>query len=97
MVASFALRPARGSCTPASRGARRCACAPHPAGRVHHLRDPEVEHFSNLPARLAHEEHVLGLEIAVHDALRVRRREPGQDLLQDRDRLLKGTRPPFAV
>ena len=66
----------------------------HPPGRVHHLRDPEVEELDlKLPARLAREEHVLRLQVAVHDPLRVRRGEPGEDALEDRDRLLERNAP----
>ena len=49
-----------------------------------HLRDPEIEDLHDRPAlRHLREEHVRRLEIAMHDACRVRLRERGAHL--DRD------------
>ncbi len=49
-----------------------------------HLRDAEVEHLHEVRIALARDEHhVLGLEIAVHDAQRVRAPEGARDLPGD--------------
>ena len=50
------------------------------------LGDPEVEHLREGALRSRYEEDVVGLEIAVDDAQRVRDREPGEDLERDVER-----------
>ena len=69
-------------------GARRDAGR---AGRRLDLRDAEVEHLGDVVVvvGLAHEEDVLGLEIAVDDALLVRAIERAAHLVDDPDRLLE--------
>ena len=61
---------------------RRGGPARRPEGQG--LRDPEVE---ELDAALAGQEDVVGLEVAVHEALRVHGREAPRDLDPERDRL----------
>ena len=57
------------------------------------LRDPEVEHLRlNRPVAHLREEDVLRLQIAVDDALVVRRRDGRQDRKRDVDHLLVGQR-----
>ena len=55
-----------------------------------HARQPEVEH---LHLARAEQEHVLGLEVAVDDALLVRGGEAARDLERDLDRLAGRQRP----
>ena len=58
-----------------------------------HLRDPEIDDLDEVdPFITIDEEHVLGFEIAMDDALVVRGAERTADLLRDRDRLLGGHR-----
>ena len=59
------------------------------AERRERLREAEVE---ELRAPLLRDDHVLGLEVAVHDAARVRRRERVGDLGSDREGAAEGNR-----
>ena len=51
------------------------------------LRDAEVEHLGDFTVFIWHEEHVLGLQVAVHDACRVRAREGTTNPRDDAARL----------
>jgi hypothetical protein len=63
---------------------------------VAQLRDAEVEGLERQPtAGLAREEEVRGLEIAVHDALRVRGSEAATHLPEERQRLAHGELSPL--
>jgi hypothetical protein len=64
---------------------------PRVAGPVLHLGDAEIEDLRDLlvVVRVANEEDVLRLEIAMDDPALVRAREPAADLLEDLRRVLK--------
>ena len=51
--------------------------------------DPEVEDLHLLLSEGAFEDHVAGLEVAVHEALAVRLREAGGELLEDPDGVVR--------
>jgi hypothetical protein len=62
-------------------------------GGVGDLGDPEVQDLRRRPPALGHEEDVLGLQVAVDHAARVRRLEARADLHQQRDGV-PGVEPP---
>ncbi len=70
---------------------RRAAWAASCIVRFGDLGDPEVEHLGHLGpgGAVAHQHHVLGLEIAVHDPDRVHGVEPERDLPRDAERAIR--------
>ena len=62
------------------------------------LRDAEVQHLDEVvDAGVRQQHHVLGLEIAVHDAARVRRVQRARDLVDDVDRRGRVQRAGLAI
>ena len=56
-------------------------------GIAHQLDDAEVDDLDALPAAHRHEDHVVGLEVAMHETLRVRVRNAVEDLPREHERL----------
>ena len=65
---------------------RQLAAAHRRLGVADELHEPEVDDLRALPAAHVDQHHVVGLEIAMHEALRVRVRDAVEQLARDHER-----------
>ena len=76
----------------------RPSARPHSASDIHDLGDAEVQNLDDEGAgRIAHEKHVVGLEIAVHDPLGMGCGEARENAVHDGNGLRQRHTPPLRV